>query len=210
MSIEAEDQETFGFIMKELGTGSVSMAPGIAGSMMMFPPIPVARSEAFMVPAGEISANVTLDDHTEAVERYIHQGPGREPEAAELPARPEDTGTCAHVPLRELAWARSGDKGDTCNIGIVARKPEFLPFIAAALSEETLERHYGFMLRDDSSIERHYLPGSNALNILLGGGARRRLYGQSAVRSIRKERSAGCAGHPDCRSRIHAGRVIAP
>jgi hypothetical protein len=167
MSIEAEEQDAFGFIMKELGTGSVSMAPGIAGSMMMFPPIPIARSEAFMIPAREVTAMITLDGQCESVERFAHRAPGSEPPLINFPAPAKVADT--QVALRELAWARSGDKGDTCNVGIIARRPEYLPYIAASLTEDMLVRHYAFMLRGDSSIERYYLPGSNALNILLKG-----------------------------------------
>lgn len=167
MSFAAEDPNAFGLILKELGTGSVSMAPGIAGSMMMFPPIPIARHEAFMVPVGEVSATVTYDGRSETVERFAHGQLASEPEPAQPPATTDSADTT--VALRELAWVRSGDKGDVCNIGIVARRPEYLPYLAAALDEETLARHYGFMLRKDSSIERHYLPGSHSLNILLKG-----------------------------------------
>ena len=38
------------------------------------------------------------------------------------------------VPLVRLAWARSGDKGDHSNIGVIARRPDYLPYIEAALS----------------------------------------------------------------------------
>ncbi|MDG2005638.1 MAG: DUF1446 domain-containing protein [Novosphingobium sp.] len=167
MTIEAEEEETFGFIMKELGTASVSMAPGVAGSMMMFPPIPLARSESFMIPAREVTARVTLDDKSEAVERISHGPAAPESQTPALPLLGEAANVI--VPLRELAWARSGDKGDICNIGVVARRPQYLPYIAAALDDETVNDHYGFMLREDSEVERHYLPGSHSLNILLKG-----------------------------------------
>ena len=44
--------------------------------------------------------------------------------------------TVIEVPLERLAWARSGDKGDKANIGVMARHPDFLPWIAAVLTEE--------------------------------------------------------------------------
>jgi hypothetical protein len=167
MAIEAEEEAAFGLIMKELGTASVSMAPGVAGSMMMFPPIPLARSESFMIPASEVKARVTLDNRSETVERFAHRSAAPELETPTLPLPSEEAD--ATVPLRELAWVRSGDKGDICNIGVVARRPEYLPYIAAALEGETIAEFYAFMLREDSEVERHYLPGSNSLNILLKG-----------------------------------------
>jgi hypothetical protein len=85
-----------------------------------------------------------------------------------VPPSPERA-TDTSVPLRRLAWARSGDKADVCNIGIVARKPEYLPYIAAAMDEAAVARQYAFILGDGGAVERHYLPGSHALNFLLKG-----------------------------------------
>ena len=168
ITIEAGDDKTFGILLRETGTGSVSMAPGIVGSMMMFNPVPMARLESFLLPA---SRGAGAHQH-----RRPHRNPGtrrqpaarsRHPQAA-LPPSP-DRATDTPVPLRRLAWARSGDKADVCNIGIVARKPEYLPYIAAAMDEAAVARQYAFILGDDGSVERHYLPGSHALNFLLNG-----------------------------------------
>jgi hypothetical protein len=167
MTIEAEDAAAFGVLLKEMGTGCVSMAPGIAGSLMMFNPTPMARSEAFFIPRGEVTPRVTLGDHSETVDWYAHGAPEPEPEAAVLPMPDETPDTT--VPLSQLAWARSGDKGDICNVGIVARKPEYLPYIAAAMDEETVAEHYAYWFRGERAVERHYLPGSNALNFMLKG-----------------------------------------
>jgi hypothetical protein len=77
------------------------------------------------------------------------------------------------VPLEQLAWGRSGDKGDKANIGIIARKPEYLPWIAARLTSDYVgDRFAHFMTSRD--IDRYYMPGLPALNFLLhnalGGG----------------------------------------
>jgi hypothetical protein len=84
------------------------------------------------------------------------------------------------VPLIALAWGRSGDKGNKANIGIIARQPEYLPFICAALTEEAVRRRFAHFLAGASanapakSVERFLLPGANAINFLLhdvlGGG----------------------------------------
>lgn len=167
MAIDAEEQTAFGVIMKELGTASVSMAPGVAGSVLMFPPTPLARSESFMIPAREVPARITLDDHCETVNRFEHGASEPAPEAPAIPSPDRETDTS--VPLRELAWARSGDKGDVCNVGVVARRPDYLPYIAAAMDEESVAATYAFMLSEDGAVERHYLPGSASLNFLLKG-----------------------------------------
>jgi hypothetical protein len=89
-------------------------------------------------------------------------------------AVPTDDGTeQIEVPLERLAWARSGDKGDKANIGVMARKREYFPWIAAALIESYVaSRFEHFMASPD--IDRYVLPGLPALNFVLhhalGGG----------------------------------------
>ena len=77
------------------------------------------------------------------------------------------------VPLETLAWGRSGDKGDKANIGIIARKAEYLPWIAKVLTtDHVADRFSHFMTAP--GIDRFYMPGLPALNFLLhnalGGG----------------------------------------
>ena len=79
------------------------------------------------------------------------------------------------VPLVKLAWARSGDKGNHANIGVIARRPEYLPFMNAALGEEAVADYMQHVLDPDTgSVSRWSLPGMNAFNFLLknalGGG----------------------------------------
>lgn len=76
------------------------------------------------------------------------------------------------VPLVQLAWGRSGDKGDSANIGIIARKPEFLPYIRAAITEQAVALWFAHVARGE--VRRYDLPGTHALNFTLqqalGGG----------------------------------------
>ena len=79
------------------------------------------------------------------------------------------------VILKKLAWGRSGDKGNKANIGLIARKPEFIPYIWHSLTEKKLRETFQHFLGSKSMIERFYLPGSNSINILIsdvldGGG----------------------------------------
>ena len=77
------------------------------------------------------------------------------------------------VPLERLAWARSGDKGDKANIGVMARKPEYFPWIAAVLTESYVASRFTHFMAS-SEIDRYVLPGLPALNFVLhhalGGG----------------------------------------
>ena len=167
MTIEAEDAAAFALLLKEMGTGSVSMAPGIAGSMMMFMPMPMARSESFFTPASELAPQVSLDGHIYIVVPHTHGPSASEPPAAAIPLPSAECDVS--VSLSKLAWVRSGDKGDICNVGVVARRADYLPYIAAAMSEEVVAKHYAFMLGEQGEVERHYLPGSHSLNFLLKG-----------------------------------------
>jgi hypothetical protein len=74
--------------------------------------------------------------------------------------------------LYAIAHGRSGDKGDTVNVGVIARRPEFYDFIRELLTVERVQAHFGAMVR--GGVERYELPNLHALNFLmheaLGGG----------------------------------------
>ena len=76
------------------------------------------------------------------------------------------------LPLLRLAWGRSGDKGDTANIGIIARRPEFLPLLRAQLTPAAVKQYLSHLVQGE--VERFEVPGIHALNFLLhqalGGG----------------------------------------
>jgi hypothetical protein len=76
------------------------------------------------------------------------------------------------VPLRRIAYARSGDKGDHANIGVAARSPHAFAFLRRELDAERVRRYYADLCR--GPVERYELPGLRALNFVLrhalGGG----------------------------------------
>jgi hypothetical protein len=72
-----------------------------------------------------------------------------------------------NVLLYDLAHARSGDKGDTVNVGVIARKPEFWDIIRDTLTVERVRSHFGDLVKGD--VERFELPNLHALNFLLHG-----------------------------------------
>jgi hypothetical protein len=76
------------------------------------------------------------------------------------------------VRLLDLAHARSGDKGDTANVGVIALRPEFYPVLTEQLTTDRVREHFrGICLGE---VERFELPNLEALNFLLhnslGGG----------------------------------------
>lgn len=78
----------------------------------------------------------------------------------------------AKISLLKLAHARSGDKGDTANVGLIALKDEFYPLLVREVTAERVKDHFGEIVK--GRVERFELPNLGALNFLLheslGGG----------------------------------------
>jgi len=76
------------------------------------------------------------------------------------------------VQLTKLAHARSGDKGDTANVGLIALRDEFYPLLAREVTAARVKEHFRGICKGD--VERFELPNLGALNFLLheslGGG----------------------------------------
>ena len=71
------------------------------------------------------------------------------------------------VRLLDIAHARSGDKGDTANVGVIARRPEWYPILVQYLTLDAVREHFRGVITGD--VERFELPNLNALNFLLHG-----------------------------------------
>jgi len=69
--------------------------------------------------------------------------------------------------LVDLAHARSGDKGDTANIGLIALKPQYYPILVKQVTAARVARHFKGMIT--GKVERYELPNLHALNFLLHG-----------------------------------------
>ncbi len=76
------------------------------------------------------------------------------------------------IELLKLAHARSGDKGDTANVGVIALRDEFYPLLVREVTAEKVKNHFGAIVK--GAVERFELPNLKALNFLLheslGGG----------------------------------------
>lgn len=81
------------------------------------------------------------------------------------------------IQLVKLAHARSGDKGDTANVGLIALKDEYYPLLVEKVTAQAVKEHFGPMVK--GGVERFELPNLKALNFLLheslGGGGTRSL-----------------------------------
>lgn len=71
------------------------------------------------------------------------------------------------VQLVDIAHARSGDKGDTANVGVIALKPEWYPLLERELTTQRVQKHFHGVIT--GKVERFALPNLKALNFLLHG-----------------------------------------
>jgi hypothetical protein len=177
IGVEHEDRAAIEVFLRELESPTTSMSVGSTGWFGARPtPAPVMRIFSFLLDRAEVPVSVSLG------EAVLH--PQIAPPAAQAPAAPIPPGPSAEpkpserttVPLISLAWARSGDKGDAFNIGVIARKPEYLPYIRAALSEDRVKAFFAheFEGAKTPAVRRYEAPGFHALNFhlteSLGGG----------------------------------------
>ncbi len=72
-----------------------------------------------------------------------------------------------HVQLLDIAHARSGDKGDTANVGLIALKPEWYPILDKYVTRDRVAEHFAGQIH--GAVVRFELPNLGALNFLLHG-----------------------------------------
>ena len=131
---------------------------------------PVQRIAGLLIPKTAVSLTVAVDGAPVA---YTPRDDGDarhlQVPAPPLPPSPEGAEPDCTVPLIRLAWARSGDKGDLFNVGVIARRPEYLPFIAAALTPEAVGERYGRLVGKGQPlpVDRYSAPGFSALNFVV-------------------------------------------
>ena len=183
ISVEHDSREACAIFEREHRAASVSMSVGKAkdiGSSIE----QVGRLFSFLLEKPALQVSVTMDGSTRTMP--LPKAGGFRPDMIARPAAPPvwmPSGPCENVPLIQLAWARSGDKGNLFNLGVIARRPEWLPMIATALSEAAVAQWFAHVFAPASShrVERYFLPGFAAMNFVLhesldgGGLASRRI-----------------------------------
>ncbi|MFI8012048.1 acyclic terpene utilization AtuA family protein [Acinetobacter sp. ABJ_C4_1] len=163
------------FFASEIAQASTGMAPALAGIVGGRPKAsPVIKLFSFLIDKNQINVEIDFDGS-----RYPVEIPrGTSIEQFNTLAAGESAvyqGNEIEVPLIEIAHARSGDKGNHSNIGVIARKAEYLPWIRAALTEQAVASYMQHVLdAEKGRVIRYELPGLNALNFMLenalGGG----------------------------------------
>ena len=170
------DKKALILFSKEIAQASTSMAPGLTGLIGGRPKVsPVIKLFSFLQPKKGL--DVVVQYKNEALLTDVDLENNFDSQTIE-PQPALNTTQTIHVqtvPLIKLAYARSGDKGNHSNIGVIARHPNFLPAIAEALTESNVADYMQHVLdKEHSTVSRWFLPGINAMNFLLenalGGG----------------------------------------
>lgn len=174
MAVKHDEKAALEIFAREYAAPGTSMAPGTTGFSGGRPaPVPVVRLFSFLLDKTDVPIQLDIDGNVETVS--VRTAGGFKASASEtvdaVPAKAPDGETVA-VPLVRLAYGRSGDKGNNANIGVIARRPEYLPLLRWALTETRVADHFAHNL--EGRVERFDLPGLHAMNFLLhdtlGGG----------------------------------------
>lgn len=188
-SVTHKDKRALQVFAMELAAAGTGMAPGLTAVVGGRPkPTPLLRLHSSLIPKDrcKIRVNVEGEECKVAAAGSSTTVPASTYNLPHQPASsPSDLPQLETGPhsyrLEELAFTRSGDKGDSCNVGVVARSPSLYPYLLKALSADAVGKYFGHVwepeLGSDAPkefVKRYEVPGINGLNFVLerslGGG----------------------------------------
>ena len=170
-----QDKKPLELFSREIAQAGTGMAPGLTGIVGGRPKVsPVIRLFSCLIPKDKINVSLQVNDESKSVsvDTANHfSASAIEPQPTLTTANDSN----ANVPLIKLAYARSGDKGNHANIGVIARAADYLPYLRAALTESAVAEYFNHVLDPETGkVSRWELPGINGFNFLLenslGGG----------------------------------------
>ena len=168
LEIFSREFVTCGTAMAQGSTGFAGGRPGVT---------PVVRLHSFLWPKSAVPAVVRLEATSKTV--AVHPGGDVAHRAPDAPAPAGAAFAGGHsVPLRRIAWARSGDKGDSANIGVIARKPEYAALIREQVTTARVAEYFRHLV--DGEVVRFELPGCHGFNFVMG-----RALGGGGIASLR-------------------------
>lgn len=187
------DPKALDLFAREIGMIGLGFAPGTTGFPGGRPkPVPVVRLLTCFVPKVLLPApSVVVGDAPPVVVEVPTSGGEDTSPRHVADDMPVPSGATREMPLRRLAYARSGDKGDSANIAIIAREPRYLPLLRREVTTARMAAHFAHQVA--GPLERFEAPGLHALNFVLhqalGGGGMASLridpqgkaYGQMAL-----------------------------
>lgn len=181
LTVSHMHKEALTMFAREIAPAGTSWAPGTTGAGGRPSPSVMIRQCSFLLDKTALTPTVLLDGVAlPVIERQpLPETIQGSPLRSELVPLPMSVQTALvwddmerTVPLIELAYARSGDKGDISNIGVIARHPDYLPYLRAALTPQTVKAWLAHLVK--GQVTRYELPGIDAMNFVcenaLGGG----------------------------------------
>jgi len=168
IAVQHPNPKALKLFAREIAQAATAMSPGFTGYFGGGRPEPHMIPKLFstLVAKDKVPVEVVVGEQRFAVAVPAAGGFQAPPvESEQVPVVKSDT----TVSLIKLALARSGDKGDHANIGVIARKAEYLPYIRAALTSAALRRYFAHVLAggEGGKVERWELPGTLSFNFLL-------------------------------------------
>jgi hypothetical protein len=168
--VRHEDPDALKFFGLEIATAGTSMAPGLQALGGGRPrPTPVLEYESVLIPKTEVTPVLTMGDLEVQVPNFADYAPLQE---MPMPATQEDavrTGPFTYS-VHDLAYTRSGDKGNSANVSVIARKPEYLPYLRRHITEERVFEYFRQFFPEDGTadlVQRYDWKGINGLNFVL-------------------------------------------
>ncbi|SOY79478.1 conserved hypothetical protein [Cupriavidus taiwanensis] len=170
------------FLQRECSSAGTSMAAGTRSSFAGRVDIqPVVKVFSFLVPKADVPMRVEFEGGVIRLPNAATSGAPEVPAAVDGPALPPVPDEArVQRPLVALAYARSGDKGDDENIGVIARKPEYLALLREQLTPQAVRAYFAHLV--EGEVERFDVPGLHALNFLMHGAL-----GGGGVASLRSD-----------------------
>lgn len=174
LAVAHPDKRALELFAREIAPAGTSSAPGTTGAAGRPGVAPSVRQVSFLLDKQRLVPSFALlrDGGVAMPVTVPHGADGNTPVAASYESLAAFDGEMVTLPLIRLAYARSGDKGDTSNIGVIARTPELLPLLRVQLTEASVAAHLAHLVK--GKVTRFDLPGIHALNFVceqaLGGG----------------------------------------
>lgn len=176
LSVRHPSARALGVFAREIASAGTCFAPGTTGSGSGRPKAsPSIKQFSFLLEKTQLKPTVTIGN--EVLHVVVPEGVAAAPSDAgriersvgQLAAPDSDA---VEVPLIAIAYGRSGDKGDTSNIGLIARTPALLPVLRREVTEDRVRSWLAHLVK--GRVTRYDLPGIHAVNFLcedaLGGG----------------------------------------
>ncbi|KAI9341313.1 hypothetical protein BD770DRAFT_293411, partial [Pilaira anomala] len=146
LSAHHDNPKALGLVAMEAIPSATCMAPGITGSGNGRPrPVPNLVHFPLLIPKSQVKTQYVVGDGQIKESQWgVWDKEAKYSQPTPVPLIPEvdlSQGPLVKTRLIDVAYGRSGDKGDVCNIGIIAREPKFLPYIKRSITEKVVKEY---------------------------------------------------------------------